>query len=145
MDCFASLAMTGSLARNLQRQFRLAPRVTLCGGCRSRGAGADKTPADAGGVALLLLDHDLGGAARAVIAGEEDAVLKFDLVVERLEGPDVAVGQHQHDAAGVAEPARLHRRVQMKPQRVIAVVALDPPARRRVKRILAVEPGAVMR
>src|SRR4051794_35760802 len=75
----------------LQRQFRLAPRVALCRGRRGRGAGADKTPADAGSSPRVLLDHDLRRAARAVIAGEEDAVFQFDLVVERLEGPDVAV------------------------------------------------------
>ena len=74
-----------------------------------------------GGVLRILPDHDLGGAAGAVIAGQEHAVFQLDLVVERLEGPDVAVRQHQHHAAGVAEPARLHRRVQMKPQRIIGV------------------------
>src|SRR4051812_10520778 len=103
LDCFASLAMTVSPAGNLQRQLRLAPRVAFCCRRRGRGAGAHKAPADAGGSPRILLDHDLRRAARAVIAGEENAVLQLDLVVQRLEGPDVAVGQHQHHAAGVAE------------------------------------------
>ena len=51
----------------------------------------------------ILTDHDLGGAPRTSIAGQKNAVLEFDLVVERLEGPDIAVRQHQHDAPGIAE------------------------------------------
>ena len=92
--------------------------------------GADKAPADRGRLPRILPDHDLRGAARAVIAGQEHAVLEVDLVVERLEGPDVAVGQHQHDAAGVGQAARLHRRMQMKAQRKVGLVALDARARR---------------
>src|ERR1700738_5555802 len=88
LDCFAPLAMTA--LKFLQRQFRLAAGVALgCGGCGRRRR-AHKTPADRGGVAGILPDHDLGGAARAVVAGQEHAVFQLDLVVERLEGPDVA-------------------------------------------------------
>src|SRR6476620_4909070 len=79
---------------NSERQFRLAARVAASIGLRGRRGGADKTPADRGGVAIILADHDLRGAARPVITGQEHAVLKVDLVVERLERPDVAVGQH---------------------------------------------------
>src|SRR4051794_12017145 len=75
----------------LQRQFRLALGISAGGGGGGRGRGADKTPADRGGGARILPDHDLGGAAGAVIAGQEYAVFEIDLVVERLERPDVAV------------------------------------------------------
>src|SRR4051812_23399570 len=81
LDCFASLAMTVSLARNLQRQFRLAAGVALGRRRRRGGARAYKAPADAGGMPRVLLDHDLRGAARAIVAREEDAVLQLDLVV----------------------------------------------------------------
>ena len=56
----------------------------------------------------ILPDHDLHAAARAVGPGQEHAVLEVDAVFRRFEGPDLAIGQHQHDAMGVAEPARLH-------------------------------------
>ena len=92
----------------------------------------------------ILADHDLGGAAGAVIAGQKHAVLEVDLVVERLEGPDVAVGQYQHDAARIAEAARLHRGMQMKPQGKIALGALDARAWRRRDGVFAVEPAAVL-
>ena len=105
-----------SLQQTLQRQFRLAPGFAA--GLREAADAVERTklqriePA----VPRILPDHDLGGAARAVIAGQKHAVLEVDLVVQRLEGPDVAVRQYQHDAARVAEAARLHRGMQMKPQ-----------------------------
>src|SRR6478609_9326022 len=94
----------------LQRKFRLAPGVAAGIGDRRRCSGADEAPADRRRLPRILPDHDLRGAARAVIAGQEHAVLEVDLVVERLEGPDVAVRQHQHDATGIRQPARLHGR-----------------------------------
>src|SRR5918999_1934222 len=99
---FGNLTGKGS-----ERQFRLAPRIAPGVGGAWRRARADKAPADRGGVAGILADHDLGSAARAVIAGQKHAVLEIDLVVERLEGPDVAVRQYQHDAARIAEAAGL--------------------------------------
>ncbi len=96
-------------------------------------------------MARVLPDHDLCGAARAVGAGEEHAVLEVDLVVERLEGPDVAVRQHQHHAARIRQPVGFHRRVQMEAQRIIGLVVADPRVRRGRNRVLAVEPCAVGR
>src|ERR1700733_12501082 len=110
-------AMRGNIGHNireavLERQFRLAARVAF----GSRGGGrcrrAHETPADRGSLSRVLTDHDLGGAPGSVVSGQEHAVFELDLVVERLEGPDVAVGKHQHDAACVAETARFYRRVQ---------------------------------
>src|SRR5216683_8352953 len=130
----------------LLRRFRLAACVAFCRDGRGRGRRrAHEGPANAGGVPRILPNHDLSGAAGTVIPRQEHAVLHFDLVVERLEGPDVAVRQHQHHAAPVAQSARLHRRMQMKPQRIIGLGAFDPGARRRRKRVLAVDPGAVLR
>src|SRR6267142_5329646 len=75
----------------LLRRFRLAACVAFCRDGRDRGRRrAHKGPADAGGVPRILPNHDLGGAAGTVIPRQEHAVLHFDLVVERLEGPDVA-------------------------------------------------------
>ena len=111
------LAMTA----RLQRQFRLAARVAPSGGCRGRSRRTHKTPADRAGVSRILADHDLSGAAGPVIARQKHAVFQFDLVVERLEGPDVAVRQYQHDATRVGKPARLHRRVQVKPQCIVGL------------------------
>src|ERR1700674_768961 len=76
----------------LQRQFGLAARVTFrrCG--RGRRCRAHKTPADRRSVARILADHDLGGAAGSIVARQEHAVFELDLVVQRLKGPDVAVG-----------------------------------------------------
>src|SRR5205823_14596103 len=105
-----------------------------------RWAPAVEAPSDRGGGTRILPDHDLGGAPGRVIAGEEHAVFQLDLVVGRLEGPDVAVWQHQHDAAGVGKAACLHRGVQMKPQRIVDLAALDAPARCRRYRVLAVKP-----
>src|ERR1700691_2105559 len=98
----------------LERQFRLAARVAF--GCRGGGRcrRAHETPADRGSLSRVLADHDLGGGPGSVVRGQEYAVFEFDLVLERLEGPDVAVGEHQHDAACIAETACFHRRVQMK-------------------------------
>src|SRR5471032_59481 len=135
----------GGNAFSSQRQFGLAARVALCRGRGGRGGRADKTPADAGGAARILLNHDLGGAPRAIGSRQEYAVCQFDLVVERLEGPDVAVRQHQHDAARVAKPARLHRSMQVKPQGIIGIGVLHARTGRRHQRVLAVEPGAVRR
>src|SRR6476659_5329248 len=132
-------------ARNderLQRQFRLAPRNAPGAGAGSRRRRTDKAPADRGGVAGILADHDLGGASGAVIAGQKYAVLEVDLVVERLEGPDIAVGQYQHGAARVAETACLHRGMQMKPQGEIGPVAFNARARRRRDGVLSVKPAA---
>src|ERR1700678_4183276 len=100
-------ATRDTLATILQRQFRLAARVAFRRRGRGRRARAHETPADRGSLPRVLANHDLGGAAGPVVSGQEDAVFEFDLVVERLEGPDVAVGQYQHDAAGVAEAACL--------------------------------------
>src|SRR5260370_21816364 len=112
----------------LQRQFWLAAG-TAFGRCRrGRRRGAHKAPADRGSVPPILPDHDLGGAARAVISGQEHAVFQFDRVVERLEGPDVAVRQHQHHAPRVAAPAPLHRRAQMKPQPAVCFRSPGPRA-----------------
>src|SRR3954470_10207997 len=128
----------------LQRKFWLPPCISAGIRDRRRGGGADKTPADRGCLPRILTDHDLRGAARAVIAGQGHAVLEFHLVVERLEGPDVAIREHQHDAAGVGQPARLHRRVQMESQREIGVRTLEAPALRRRQRVLAVDARAVI-
>src|SRR5438874_8056562 len=65
----------------LQRKFRLPPRISAGIGDRRRGGGADKAPADRGRLPRILPDHDLRGAARSVIAGQEHAVLEVDLVV----------------------------------------------------------------
>src|SRR5579863_2239748 len=87
----------------LQRKFRFAACVASCRRGRRRSRRAYQTPADRGSVAQILANHDLGGAARPVIAGQKNAVLELDLVVQRLEGPDVAVRQYQHDTARVGE------------------------------------------
>src|SRR6202521_545225 len=125
------LAASNSWPQISQRQFGLAARVSLrrCG--RGRRRGTHETPADRRSVARILADHDLGGAAGSIVARQEHAVFEPDLVVQRLKGPEVAVGEYQHDTAGVAETTCLHRGVQIKPQRVIGLVPLDPPTRRR--------------
>src|SRR5947209_5899744 len=121
----------GPKCARLQRKFRLAAGVAAGIGDRGRSGRADEAPADRGRLTRILADHDLRGAARAVIAGQEHAVLEIDLVVEGLEGPDVAIGQHQHDAAGVRQPARLDGRMQMEAHREIGVGALEARALRR--------------
>src|SRR6202048_205687 len=131
------------LGQILQRQFRLAARAAFGWRGGGRCLRSHEAPADRGSVAGILPDHDLGGAAGAVVPRQEYAVFQFDLVVGRLESPDVAVRQHQHHAAPIAAPAGLHRRMQVKPHRVVGLVALDAGARGRRHRVLAVEPGAV--
>src|SRR3981189_1208184 len=84
----------------LLRRFRLAAGVAFCRGGRGRGRRrGPKGPANGGGVPRILPNHDLGGAAGTVIPGQEHAVLHFDLVVERLEGPDLPGRPPQHHAA----------------------------------------------
>src|SRR5438132_11348371 len=48
---------------SLKRQFRLAAGVAPGRRAGRRRRRADKTPANRGGVAGILADHDLGGAA----------------------------------------------------------------------------------
>src|SRR3984957_11449417 len=134
----------GAGHHSLQRQFRFTACIASRCRRRNRSRRADKAPADAGGLPRILANHDLGGAAGTVVSRQKHAVFEVDLVVQRLEGPDVAVRQHQHHAAGVAEPTRLDRGVQVKSQRVISLVALDPGAGRRRQGVLAVEPRSVM-
>src|SRR6266516_6242434 len=86
----------------LQRQFWFAAGIASGRRRRGRGGRAHKAPADRGSVPRILPNHDLGGAARPVVSGQEYAVFQFDLVVECLEGPNVAVRQHQHHATRVA-------------------------------------------
>src|ERR1700722_3570991 len=135
----------GAGHHSLQRQFRFTACIASRCRRRNRSRRADKAPADAGGLPRILANHDLGGAAGTVVSRQKHAVFEVDLVVQRLEGPDVAVRQYQHHAAGIGKAARLHRRVQMKPQRIIGLGALDPGARRRRQGVLAVESGSVMR
>src|SRR5579863_5131282 len=134
-----------SWSQILQRQFRFAARVASRRRGRRRSRRACETPADRGSVAQILANHDLGGAARSVVAGQENAVFEIDPVVQRLEGPDVAVRQYQHDTSRVAEAACLHGGVQVKPQRVVGLIALDPATWSGRQGVLAVEPDAVMR
>src|SRR6185437_3092880 len=122
------LAMTAK--SRLQRQFGLAARVAARIGRGWGGGRARKAPAHRGGVTRVLPDHDLSSAARTVGAGQEHAVLELDRVVERLEGPDVAVRQYQHDAAAVGKPVRLHRWMQMKAKCVVGLVVLEASAGR---------------
>src|SRR5467141_1976083 len=91
MDHACSFSGVEPVGVFLQRQFRLATGIAF-GRCRrGRSRRTHKAPADRGSVPRILPNYDLGGAARAVISGQEYAVFQFDLVVERLEGPDVAV------------------------------------------------------
>src|ERR1700730_5579740 len=68
----------------LQRQFRLAAGFAFCRCGGGRGGRAHKTPANAGRLPRILPDHDLGGAAGAVLARHEHAVLLLVRVVDRL-------------------------------------------------------------
>src|ERR1700761_519978 len=110
-DWFAS-----QFARRLERQFRLAACIAPCWRVRRRRGRARKAPSYRRSMMQVLANDDLRRATRTVVPRQEDAVLKLDLVVEGLKGPDVAVGQDQHDAPRVAEAACLDRRMEMKPQ-----------------------------
>src|SRR3954467_14240147 len=77
-----------------QRQFWLSAAVAAPVGFGRCCRRADEAPADRGGLLRLLADHQLGRAAWPVIAGEEHAVLQVHAILERLERPDLAVGQH---------------------------------------------------
>ena len=90
------------------------------------------------------MDHDLGSTAGAVVPRQKHAVFEVHAVVQRLERPDIAVRQHQHDAAGVTEAARLDRGMQVETQRVVVPAALHAAAGRRRQRVLAVQPRAVL-
>src|SRR5436305_3073397 len=129
----------------LQWQFRLAVGVAPSGGCRGRTGRAHKAPADRGRAPGILPNDDLRGTARAIVSSQEHTVFQIDLVIERLEGPDVAVRQYQHHATAIAEPARLDGGMKVKAHRETGVVALDPGARRRCNAVLAIAPRAIMR
>ena len=79
-----------------QRQFRLVR--ALLAGAAGRPAACDGSSSAPAAVRAPAVDHDLHGAARAVGAGEEDALLDVDGLPVGLERPQVAVGQHQDGA-----------------------------------------------
>jgi len=89
LDCFAALAI--DVSNPLQRQFRLAAGVAARAMVEGRSRGAHKLQPDEVAMPRILPDHDLAGAAGAVIAARNTLVFQLDLVVERLEGPDVPV------------------------------------------------------
>ena len=74
-------------------------------------------PMHARNLAGAAVDHDLHGAARPVGAGQIDAFLDLDPILVGVEGPDVAVRQHQHGAMAVGQLVGLDGRMQMEPHR----------------------------
>src|SRR5579863_1017042 len=128
-----------------QRQPRLlfltyAPRGV------DRGAGMLQAPLHARGGAGMAMDDDLRGAARTFAAGQINAVLKVDAVLVGAECPHLLVRRRQHDAVAVAQPGRLHGRMQVKADgefvsrraQLGAAIGVDED-------ILAVDPHAVGR
>ena len=91
-------------------------------------------------------DHDLDGAARAVLAAQIDAFLELEVVLVRVEVPHVLVGQDQHHAVPVGQARRLDARMQVEAHReLVERVAGQQPVVGRHEQILAVDPLAVGR
>src|SRR5215467_9218368 len=128
---------------NLQRQlWFLAASARAGQGGMLRVAERPVHPADLVGLAH---DHELDGAARAVLAAQINALLELHPVLMRVEVPDVLVGKDQDDAVTVAQPRRPHARMEMESQRELVVrrAAWRHALVGRQKEILAVDLVAV--
>src|SRR5689334_23255017 len=105
-----------TLAPTLTRRLRF--RATLAAvrsGRRLRCMG--DPPLHAAGLSGLAGNHDLDGAARALLPAQVDALLELHRTLLRRKCPYVPVGQREHHAVAVGKPHRLDARMQMEAQR----------------------------
>src|SRR5271155_2945231 len=101
-----------------QPRFLVVTGAACRAGARRRGGtGLLEAPKHARGRAGVAVDDHLHRLARALAAGEINAVLEIDAILGRAKRPNLLVRRHQHDAMAVTEPGGLHRRVEMEAHR----------------------------
>ena len=135
-----------NLRRTLQRQFRLAARVAPGRGLRrptwssaQNSSGSRRRAADSCRITIWAVRRGPSLPARNTLSSSSTLSSSASKVQTSRFGSTSMTPRR------VGQPARLDRGMQMKSQRIIGLVALDPAARRRRQRVLAVEPRAVLR
>src|SRR6185436_5827972 len=109
---------------SLRRRRLLRSPATAPAAAR-RGIEPGEGPAYPRHLAGMAIDHQLHRPPRPVRTREEHAFLDLEAILVGIEGPDVAVGQHQHGAVAIGDSARPDGRIEMKADGI----AVWPPGR----------------
>ncbi len=110
-----------STVAHLKRQFRLVRAV----GTRARYGwrGVSETPAHRILLADAAVDDDLHGTPGPIGTGQEHALFDFHVLAHRCKRPQFAIIQQQDCSTPVGQPARFHRRMNVKADREFIVLA----------------------